>query len=205
MRKAWVYKITSPTGRVYIGSTVNLKVRMSAYKNLKCIEQPKLYRSLVKHGFEKHTVDIICECTSLNRLEKESFFGHLYNVLSNDNLNLCLPKTNENPVCYNEKEIQRRKVFMIGRKIAKGTKKPKSYTDNLKNKMAGTVFPVEYSKLAYEKTSKKVINIETGEIYNSINQAALHTGKCKSFLSQVLNGIGKNTSPFIRLSDFIIP
>jgi predicted GIY-YIG superfamily endonuclease len=35
-----IYKITSPSGRIYIGKTTNLKERLKHYKYLKCKTQP---------------------------------------------------------------------------------------------------------------------------------------------------------------------
>lgn len=51
---AGIYKITSPTGRIYIGQSSNLKERKKHYKGLKCKRQPIVYNSLKKYGFDKH-------------------------------------------------------------------------------------------------------------------------------------------------------
>lgn len=49
-----VYKIISPTGKIYVGQSVNLKKRKKCYELLHCKYQPKIYRSLIKHGWENH-------------------------------------------------------------------------------------------------------------------------------------------------------
>ena len=56
-----IYKITSPTGRIYIGQTVNLKLRLRDYKSkaYKVKEKTKILNSIRKHGFDKHTFEII--------------------------------------------------------------------------------------------------------------------------------------------------
>ncbi len=54
-----IYKITSPTGKIYIGQSWNLQQRANAYKQLKCTKQPKLHSSLLKHGWADHTFEII--------------------------------------------------------------------------------------------------------------------------------------------------
>jgi len=70
-----IYKITSPSGKMYIGQTINFERRMSEYKNLKCKSQKALHRSLIKYGFENHLVDIvfsgIIDSYTLNNLEIE--------------------------------------------------------------------------------------------------------------------------------------
>ena len=67
-----IYKITSPSGKIYIGQSVNIKQRISFYKNYKCEKQRKLYASLKKHGWESHKFEVIhlCEVSELNNLEK---------------------------------------------------------------------------------------------------------------------------------------
>lgn len=56
----WViYKLTSPSGKNYVGKSVNLKGRLSNYRTLNCPSQPLLYRSLKKYGFNNHKLEII--------------------------------------------------------------------------------------------------------------------------------------------------
>jgi group I intron endonuclease len=54
-----IYRLTSPSGKVYIGQTKHLSERMSSYRNLKCKPQLKLYRSLLKYGFDNHELYIV--------------------------------------------------------------------------------------------------------------------------------------------------
>lgn len=56
-----IYKIESPTGRMYIGKTTNLERRITLYKGAFCKDQRFLYNSIVKHGWENHTLTIIAE------------------------------------------------------------------------------------------------------------------------------------------------
>ena len=72
MKKCGIYKITSPSGKVYIGQSVNIQRRFSQYKRLKCEKQPILYNSLLKYSAEAHIFEIIQECTveELPKLEQ---------------------------------------------------------------------------------------------------------------------------------------
>lgn len=54
-----IYKITSPSGKVYIGQSWNIEQRKGYYSRLRCNRQPKLYASLVKHGWDAHTFEVI--------------------------------------------------------------------------------------------------------------------------------------------------
>lgn len=58
--KSWsIYKMTSPTNRVYIGLTSNVNKRKAAYRGLDCKSQPLLIRSLEKYGFDSLNFEII--------------------------------------------------------------------------------------------------------------------------------------------------
>ena len=46
-----IYKITSPTGRIYIGQSIDIEKRIIKYQNIKCKSQRLLYNSLFKYGF----------------------------------------------------------------------------------------------------------------------------------------------------------
>jgi len=67
-----IYKITSPTNKVYIGQSIDIEKRWWNYKSLCCQYQIRLYRSFLKYGIEKHKFEVISECeeSKLNELEK---------------------------------------------------------------------------------------------------------------------------------------
>lgn len=54
-----IYKIVSPSGKIYIGQTVKSKSRYSDYKRMSCKKQRLLYNSLQKHGFENHSFSMV--------------------------------------------------------------------------------------------------------------------------------------------------
>lgn len=61
IRQWWVYKITSPSGKVYIGKTCNISSRLTVYKNITkgCQSQPLIYNSLLRHGSKNHDFLVI--------------------------------------------------------------------------------------------------------------------------------------------------
>ena len=61
MKRCGIYKITSPTGRVYIGQSYSLNKRKSNYKNLHNKSQRIVYNSILKYGWENHRFEIIHE------------------------------------------------------------------------------------------------------------------------------------------------
>jgi group I intron endonuclease len=54
-----IYKLTSPSGKSYIGQSLNIDVRLHHYKLLMARSQIKLYRALLKYGFENFSIEIL--------------------------------------------------------------------------------------------------------------------------------------------------
>ncbi len=90
-----IYKITSPSNRIYIGQSVDIEKRFKKYKAGDCKTQTKLYKSLLKYGYTKHKFEIIeiCAINSLN--ERERYWQDFYESYSHKNLNCLSTSTNE--------------------------------------------------------------------------------------------------------------
>lgn len=56
-----IYKITSPSGKVYIGQTINYKNRIYHYRKDHCKKQTHLYHSVLKYGWDAHVIEPIHE------------------------------------------------------------------------------------------------------------------------------------------------
>ncbi len=77
-----IYKIISPSGKIYIGQSINIERRFVKYKYLsKTSEQQALTRSFNKHGVENHIFEIIEECLSENLNSRERYWQDYYNVM----------------------------------------------------------------------------------------------------------------------------
>ena len=90
-----IYKITSPSGKVYIGQTIDHERRFKHYKNLKCKQQPRLYKSLLKYGVDNHKFHFIFESSIEQLTQWERHFQELYNSTGKEGLNCILVKTDE--------------------------------------------------------------------------------------------------------------
>lgn len=79
-RVVGIYKITSPTGRVYIGQSVDIKTRWASYRS-NCSKQVKLYNSFKKYGIHKHIFEIKEECREDELTEKELYWQKYYDCV----------------------------------------------------------------------------------------------------------------------------
>jgi group I intron endonuclease len=99
--KAYIYKITNPSGKIYIGSTINIKDRIYRYKTNRVKSQIKISRSISKYGWENHLFEIIYECDASEKLFYENKFGIEYDVISENGLNCSIPKSDDVYQCMN--------------------------------------------------------------------------------------------------------
>jgi hypothetical protein len=77
-----IYKITSPSDKIYIGQSTNIKQRWEDYnKMIRCKRQTRLYNSLVKYSPKNHKFEIIEECFEDKLLERETHWKEHYKVL----------------------------------------------------------------------------------------------------------------------------
>jgi group I intron endonuclease len=90
-----IYKITSPSNKIYIGQTWNWYKRKSNYRGAFCEGQVFLYHSLIKYGFDSHITEIIedlLENISQEELDnREIYWWNYYKDLGFEMLNIKEP------------------------------------------------------------------------------------------------------------------
>jgi group I intron endonuclease len=90
-----IYKVTSPSGRVYVGQSIDIEHRFYEYSLLtNCESQIKLFRSLKKHGADKHIFEVLEECDIKHLNKRERYYQDYYNVLE-EGLNCRLTTTSD--------------------------------------------------------------------------------------------------------------
>lgn len=182
-----IYKITSPKGRVYIGSSNNIENRLCSYKNLKCKNQTKVFNSIKAHGWDMHKFEVLEECSIEVLLERELHYGIKFNVLDKEaGLNCRLPKAGEHYtyMCQETKDkISKANVLnQTGKSLGHYESKLKKLTIEevkeikmllVKNELTHT----EIGKL-FNVTRKIISNISCGKTYKSLH-SELDTSKRK--------------------------
>lgn len=84
MKICGIYKITSPSKKIYIGQSADILKRIKCYEKGYCKNQKILFYSLKKYGWKKHKFEIICQCdeSELNNLEK--YYVDLYGTFNSE-------------------------------------------------------------------------------------------------------------------------
>jgi len=110
-----IYKITSPTGKVYIGKSKNINQRLNNYRQIdKCKSQTRLYNSLKKHGAETHIFEILEECGVSDLYCRERFWQDEFDVLSENGLNCILSECRAHPAEIRDDTRQKMSDSMKG-------------------------------------------------------------------------------------------
>ena len=156
-----IYKITSPSGKVYIGQSTDIEKRFISYKSLKCKTQTKLFRSLKKYGYKNHIFEVIKECSIELLNELERYWQEYYNVLNNG-LNLCLVNTEEKKFVHCKES--KNKIS----KTHKGKKLSKSHIEAICNSRRGKKLSIEHIE-KLNKTSRKHYNYKKSKPILNIN------------------------------------
>lgn len=101
MKNCGIYKITSPSGKVYIGQAVDLYRRISRYSMSSTYKkQPKLKNSFDKYGVENHQFDVIEYCTEDELNCSERFWQDEFDVIGKNGLNCVLTDAEEKRKVY---------------------------------------------------------------------------------------------------------
>jgi group I intron endonuclease len=75
-----IYMMTSPSGKIYVGRTINYRKRYNSYNLYKGKEQTKLKRSILKYGFEAHNMTVVLRCDVFELNFWEAFYIKLFDT-----------------------------------------------------------------------------------------------------------------------------
>ena len=217
---AYIYKITSPSKRVYIGSTVNIKSRKRNYIGLRCKQQRKLYYSLLKYGWEQHNFSIIEEVEFELMYIKERFYQEKYNSVE-EGLNCMYVETVNKPRVIGKEARKKMSLnsgarnkstewqakitaSLKGRVVAEETRKKISMTKLGKKESAETREKKRLSALGRKHSPETIEKIRKGQkdkkvFSKKITQLTLEGEVIKVWknVEEVYNELGYS-KPYIR-------
>jgi group I intron endonuclease len=196
MKKSGVYKITSPSKKIYIGQSSNLDQRIKDYVKTKhCKGQVRLYNSLIKYGFENHTFEVIeyCEFDDLNK--RERYWQDYYDAIGVNGLNCKLTPCDGKKMILSE---EARKKISDKVKINQPMRR-KEMRELFSKRLSGKNNPMYKRSGFLNKKSSVVLDMCTGVFYGSIAEAAEAICINYSTLRAMLSNINKNKTTLIKL------
>lgn len=204
-----IYKIISPSGRIYIGQSINIERRLEKYKKFKdCKKQHKLLNSFNKYNVANHIFEIIEECDIENLNDRERYWQEWYDSV-NSGLNCKLTTTkdksgklseetklkignaNRNRI-YSPEVLERIRTFRKNYKVSEETRKKMS--ESAKGKIVSKETRLKIS--INTSRNKKVIDITTGIIYRSCSEVSRVFDINVKTLSKKLSGLRPNNTNF---------
>lgn len=124
-----IYKITSPTGRIYIGQSVNVLRRWVYHKKMYDADKGNiLYKSLQKHTPQKHTFTLLEQCERKKLNERERFYVEKYDTFETEH-GMNLTKGGDSNVVFSKATL---KKMSLAKKGKPSTRKNFKHTDETK-------------------------------------------------------------------------
>jgi group I intron endonuclease len=196
-----IYKITSPTKKVYIGQSLKIEKRWQRYNNLDCKSQPALYNSLKKYSVQKHKFEILCECEINELNEKERYYQDLYSVIKESGLNCVLTETKTKKAYMSDATKLKISLSNKGKKLSEETKQ-KIRLANLGKKRNNppTAKMLENQRLKEMPKKKRVVSKETREKLRLANLGVTFTLERRLNISKGLTGKKRSEETKLKLS-----
>lgn len=204
MRNPVIYRIISPTNKIYIGQTWDIINRLGNYRNIECKYQTKIYNSLRKYGFENHKFEIVREFSmGISQLlldEYEKYYWNCYKDGGFEMLNIREPGRGGKLA---EETKLKMSISRKGRKHTEESNKKRSESNKGKKRSQYTRdrMSANRPKGGDAFNANAVMNTATGEIWPTIKQCAEANDINRNTLSGRLHGHLKNETSFKLLKN----
>ena len=185
-----IYKITNPKGKIYIGQSVDIEKRIYQYSILNCPEQPKIFNSLKKYGFDSHKFEILCVCQIEDLNNKERYYQEIFDVVKNG-LNCKLTKTNDRSGYYSEESKLRMSIAQKGKKQSLITIQRRSISQTGKKQSQETINKRIASRKGYSPSKETRIKISLSQIGKKLSTET-RLKMSKSRMGKKLSDSAKN-------------
>lgn len=220
--KGFIYKLTSPNGKIYIGQTINKKQRKYHYNSKNFKQQVKLWNNVNYYDWnpaETYEIIEVCLCGFEKEIinEREQYWIEYYDSFKNGlncnngghgNLGHKHSKESRLKMSESKKGVKhpewrnkQKSEYTKGRKHSDKSKRKMSEV-KLKNMNNETKLKISKglkgnkNGLGNKGTPKKVICITNGIIYNSIKEASDKLDLHQSNIVSVCKGKYKQTGGY---------
>jgi group I intron endonuclease len=177
-----IYKITSPSGKIYIGQSINIERRFKHYKRLSCKDQVKIYNSLLKYGVDAHIFQVLELCDTKELNNRERHYQDLYDSVTNG-LNLLYVKSEHFNGAHSEQS----------KKKISNSLKGKTFTDEHKYKIglsnSRRVMSAETKEKHRLNRLGRIVSIETKQKQSQSRLGYVHSAETKQKIADSLKGI----------------
>ena len=112
-----IYKITSPSNKIYIGQSIDIERRFRHYKRMVCKDQVKIYNSFLKYGVDAHIFEVLELCDTEELNNRERHYQNLYDSVANG-LNLLYVKSEHFNGGHSEESKKKISDSLTGRTLS---------------------------------------------------------------------------------------
>jgi len=193
-----IYKITSPSNKVYIGQSRDIKKRWSSHK--RSGKTTKLYSSFRKYGVKYHNFEVIHELKPYEASQKEldrleQYYMDMFRESGFELLNIKEGGMSARPT---KETIEKIRKANTGRKCSEETKKKLSKINSGKNHPKyGTKHSAETKKKMSEAKKGKKLSKEHKEKLSKVKKelnlkpmlGKKHTQETKDRISKSMKGV----------------
>lgn len=187
-----IYKILSPTNKIYIGQSINIEQRWKFYDFLNCKGQIHLYNSLKKYGSKNHKFEVLEECSLEELNRRETYWKQHFLDQNNQNWNkmlFCELYDKGGP----KSEITKQKIS----KSLLGKEKSQQHKDNIKKARTGISFTQQHKdNMSDSRFRYSILCIENNTIYKSAHHASKELNIYPSSILKVCRGLFTQTKGY---------
>lgn len=195
-----IYKLTNKTtGKIYIGQTTRtLDERIAEH-----CRKTRTYigKSIKLHGINNFNIEVIETCKSIEELnDRENYWIKYFNCITPNGYNMC--EGGGNTVGFNHRPSSKCKMSVTKSKMYLGENDPfygkhhsKEQIEKWKRDRKG-YDTTKATEASIKARLKAVRNIDTGEVFNSVKEAAAHYGLKDTHISRVCKGKRQRTGGY---------
>lgn len=193
-----IYKITNKVNnKIYIGQTIrSLKERVQEHIRKK----GTLNKAFNKYGIENFSIEIIEKCNSTEELNnKEIYWINRFNCLTPNGYNLCEGGGQTNG--YTHKEESKNKMSVNRGRYYKEQNPFYGKTHTLEQKQKWSIERKgrdlsKAKEFSIKSRQRKVINLDTEEVFNSIKEASNKFNLKDTHITRVCKGKRNKTGGY---------